>query len=70
MQLIICETNRLNDLNKVVTKDAFNLTKTNLRTDLHQLGVVLLSLKLGEQMEYHCKIPSSIPSDMKNFISM
>jgi hypothetical protein len=48
-----------------------NLLKGNLKSDLHQIGIILLSLKLGECIDtYYPKVPTNLPPEMKNFISM
>lgn len=64
---------RLNDLNEVITRDTSfdSIWKASMRSDLHQLGLVLLSLRLGEPVtEFHPKVPSSFPPEIRDFISM
>lgn len=64
---------RLNDLNEVITRDTSfdNIWKASVRTDLHQLGLVLLSLRMGEQItEFHPKVPANFPPEIKEFITM
>jgi hypothetical protein len=63
----------INDLNEMIVRDTIsnNLLKGNLKSDLHQIGIILLSLKLGECIDtYYPKVPTNLPPEMKNFISM
>jgi tRNA A-37 threonylcarbamoyl transferase component Bud32 len=47
-----CLVKKVNNLNEVVANDAINLVQGNLKSDMHQLGLLLLSLRLGELVSY------------------
>ena len=62
---------RLNDLNNIVSNDAQTTCLGNQKTDIHQLGIILLSLRLGEAIKnYHPQIPTSFPPEVKSFLSI
>ena len=62
---------RLNDLNSIVSNDATSTCQGNLKSDIHQLGIVLLSLKQGEAIKnYHPQIPTNLPPELKSFLSI
>lgn len=62
---------RLNDLNSIVSNDAPTTCQTNLKSDIHQMGIILLSLKQGEVIKsYHPQIPTSYPPEQKSFFSI
>lgn len=61
----------MNDLNSVVGQDALSTTQGNQKSDIHQLGIILLSLRLGEAVKnYHPQIPTNFPPEVKNFMSI
>ncbi len=62
---------RLNDLNNAIGKELSPPNQGNLKSDLHQLGLVMLSLRLGEQIKsYNPQIPTNFPPELKSFLSM
>ena len=62
---------RLNNLNQIVANDAAQVTQGNTRSDIHQLGILLLALGSGDNItDYHPKIPISLPAEFKSFLSM
>jgi translation initiation factor 2-alpha kinase 4 len=64
---------KLSNLGEIVNNDAaaVNLVQGSCRSDLHQLGLLLLCLSLGELVdEYHPRVPSSLSPDLRSFISI
>ena len=61
----------MNDLNNIVGHDATTTFQGNQKSDIHQLGIIILSLRLGETIKtYHPQIPASFPPEVKNFMSI
>lgn len=62
---------RLNDLNSVVSNEAATICQGNQKSDIHQMGIILLSLKLCESVKnYHPQIPTHFPPELKSFFSI
>lgn len=62
---------KLNNLSQIINNDASSTVQGSLRSDIHELGLLLLSLKLGEKItDYHPQIPQSLQPDFRNFISI
>lgn len=66
-----CLVKKVNNLNEIVTNEAINLVHGNLKSDMHQLGLLMLSLRLGENVkDYHPAVPTSVPPELRSFISI
>ena len=62
---------KLNNLSQIINNDASSTIQGSSRSDIHELGLLLLSLKLGEKIsDYHPPIPPSLQPDFRNFISI
>ncbi len=62
---------RLNDLNNIVANNATTLIQGNLKSDIHQLGIILLSLHQGQAIKnYYPQIPTNLPPELKSFFSI
>lgn len=55
----------------MVAKEASATVQGNQKSDIHQLGIVLLSLRMGETIKnYHPQIPTNLPPELKSFFSI
>ena len=62
---------RLNDLYNIVTNTSTNTIQGNLKSDIHQMGIVLLSVRQGEYIKnYHPLIPANLPPELRSFFSI
>lgn len=60
----------MNNLYELVSNDATNISTSSAKWDIHQLGLLVLSLFLGEKIEsFHTQVPSNLPPELKNFIN-